>query len=185
MSKGLTELLAPSKDQELLQSFVRVGITIAAENTQNEDGSEKKAPGEGKRMSTFNIMNRRKSLRFAEPESLEKELLRSRRLKMINSEIMMRKRPPKETFNDYYTDKDRAAAVSAGSFDIKQSLKIKQKQERQQETSMPDESDISAYIALGLKEIKTSNFENALQTLSKVYHINLLYQIFLKVCSIF
>lgn len=171
MSKGLTELLAPSKDQELLQSFVRVGITVApATPPHHEEGSEKKAPGEGKRMSTFNIMTRRKSLRFAEPESLEKELLRTRRLKMMNFEIMMRKRPQKESFNDYYTDKDRAAAVSAGSFDIKQSLKIKRKQERQKDTSMPEESDISAYISLGLKEIKTSNFDNALQTLSKVYH---------------
>lgn len=170
MSKGLTELLAPSKDQELLQSFVRVGvITVTETSTQNEDSKEKKAPGEGKRMSTFNP-NRRKSLRFAEPEPLEKELLRTRRMKMLQSELMMKKKPPKESFNDYYTDKDRAAAVSAGSFDIKQSLKIKHKQDRQKDTSMPEESDISAYISLGLKEIKTSNFDNALQTLSKVFH---------------
>lgn len=169
MSKGLTDLLAPSKDQELLQSFVRVGITVATDNAvQNEEIKEKRRQtGEGKRMSTVN-MNRRKSLRFAENESLEKELLRLRRMKIMNSEMMLKKKP-KESFNDYYTDKDRAAAVSAGSFDIKQSLKIKQKQERQEASSLPDESDISAYISLGLKEIKTSNFDNAIQTLSKVY----------------
>lgn len=166
MSKGLKDLLAPNKDQELLQSFVRVGVAAPTDTTHNEDTKEKKAPGEGKRMSTVNL-NRRKSLRFAEPEPMERELLRTRRIKMINSENMKKKKP-KENFNDYYTDKDRAAAVSAGSFDIKQSLKIKQKQERQKDTSMPDESDISAYISLGLKEIKTSNYDNALQTLFKV-----------------
>lgn len=169
MSKGLTELLAPSKDQELLQSFVRVGITVTADTSApNEEVKEKKRiPGEGKRLSTVTL-NRRKSLRFVENEPLEKELQRLRKIKIINSENLKKKKP-KETFNDYYTDKDRAAAVSAGSFDIKQSLKIKQKQERQEASAMPDESDISAYISLGLKEIKTSNFDNAIQTLSKVY----------------
>ncbi|XP_055601150.1 outer dynein arm-docking complex subunit 4 isoform X2 [Uranotaenia lowii] len=88
---------------------------------------------------------------------------------LFNEPIDMKKR---RYFDEVYTDKDRAAAVSIGSFDIKQNLMNKRRQEQNQQTAIPEEADPSAILALGMREIKNRNLENAVYFLSKALEMN-------------
>lgn len=174
MSKALKDYLAVDKEQELLQSFTRLGAT--SDDEANEDAALQKK-GSRRHVSSKGSAHddRRKSVKYSDGEGGEKAGQRANRIeselramRKRAEEIMMKKKKPKENFVDFYTDKDRAAAVSAGAFDIKQSLQIKQKQDRNETLMIPDEADISSIIALGLKEIKNANPENAMHFFSKV-----------------
>ncbi|SPP75376.1 Hypothetical predicted protein, partial [Drosophila guanche] len=186
MSNVLNNILAVDKEQELLQSFIRTGANADEESL---DESHKRSKGRGRRSSHKQpIWDRRDSYCGGRRSSgdrggrgkqaddggdggggkrgnrIEAELRAAR--KRIEEQIAKKKKP-KENFVDFYTDKDRAAAVSAGAFDIKQSLQIKQKQDRNEALLIPDEADISSVIALGLKEIKNANPENAIHFFCK------------------
>ncbi|XP_052843253.1 LOW QUALITY PROTEIN: outer dynein arm-docking complex subunit 4 [Drosophila gunungcola] len=187
MSKAKS-ILAVDKEQELLQSFLRTGAA-AEEESQDEAGRRSKG-----RSHKPPIWERRESTdrggrgggrdgKQADDggagggdgqggkrgNRIEAELRAAR--KRIEEQIAKKKKP-KENFVDFYTDKDRAAAVSAGAFDIKQSLQIKQKQDRNEALLIPDEADISSVIALGLKEIKNANPENAIHFFCKALELN-------------
>lgn len=180
MSKVLKDFLAVDKEQELLQSFIRLGAT--SDDEALEDGAHKKGAAR-RRASSYTsprkpVDNRRKSVKFHEGGDVVTEKSTGQRMNRIEAELRAarkksedlnaKKKKPKENFVDFYTDKDRAAAVSAGAYDIKQSLQIKQKQDRNEALLIPDEADISSIIALGLKEIKNANPENAIHFFSKV-----------------
>lgn len=55
-----------------------------------------------------------------------------------------------------------------GSYDIKQSLNIKRRQDRTQALQLPDEADPGALFALGLREFKSGNLETAIVFISQV-----------------
>lgn len=193
MSNVLNTILAVDKEQELLQSFIRTG---AAAEEESQDETNRRSKGRSHKPP---IWERRESTdrvgRGAGRDGkqgddggagggaggdaaggkrgnrIEAELRAAR--KKIEEQIAKKKKP-KENFVDFYTDKDRAAAVSAGAFDIKQSLQIKQKQDRNEALLIPDEADISSVIALGLKEIKNANPENAIHFFCKVLLVSLL-----------
>ncbi|KAH8283608.1 hypothetical protein KR018_009124 [Drosophila ironensis] len=187
MSNLLNTILAVDKEQELLQSFTRTGA--AAEEESLEEGN-RRSKGRSHKPP---IWERRDS-KDGKGKSgaggddgagggggggeggggkrgnrIEAELRAAR--KRIEEQIAKKKKP-KENFVDFYTDKDRAAAVSAGAFDIKQSLQIKQKQDRNEALLIPEEADISSVIALGLKEIKNANPENAIHFFCKALELN-------------
>lgn len=81
--------------------------------------------------------------------------------------IKQRRRKQKEFFEEVYTDKDRAAAVSFGFFDIKQSLTQKARQDRNEALSLPEEAEPGSLLAMGMREAKNGNFESAVQFISK------------------
>lgn len=54
-----------------------------------------------------------------------------------------------------------------GSFDIKQSLSIKRKQDRSQTLQLPDEADPGTLLTLGQREFKNGNTEIAVLFLTK------------------
>lgn len=54
-----------------------------------------------------------------------------------------------------------------GSFDIKQSLSMKRRQDRTQALQLPDEADPGALFALGLREFKSGNLETAIVFISQ------------------
>lgn len=188
----LNTILAVDKEQELLQSFIRTGANADEEALEE---SNKRSKGRSRASHKLPIWERRDSYggvggggggksstdRAARRTSKHPDDLDaggSKRGNRIEAELraarkrieeqMLKKKKPKENFVDFYTDKDRAAAVSAGAFDIKQSLQIKQKQDRNEALLIPDEADISSIIALGLKEIKNANPENAIHFFCKV-----------------
>lgn len=80
-----------------------------------------------------------------------------------------KRRKQKPYFEEVYTDKDRAAAVSFGFFDIKQSLTQKARQDRNEALSLPEEAEPGAILALGMREYKNGNFDIAAQFITKVF----------------
>lgn len=76
-------------------------------------------------------------------------------------------------YDEVYCDKDRAAAVSIGNFDIKQSLSQKRRQDQTQAMAVQEEADPSALIALGMREIKGKNLDNGVLFLSKAIEFSL------------
>ncbi|XP_062555354.1 outer dynein arm-docking complex subunit 4 isoform X2 [Armigeres subalbatus] len=88
---------------------------------------------------------------------------------LFNEPIDMKKR---RYFDEVYTDKDRAAAVSIGNFDIKQNLINKRRQERHEQLQLPEEADPGAILALGMREIKNRNLDNAVHFISKALEMN-------------
>ncbi|KAH8401942.1 hypothetical protein KR009_008794 [Drosophila setifemur] len=191
MSSILNTILAVDKEQELLQSFIRTGAAAEEESLEEANrrskGRSHKTPIWERRDSTERGGRGRDGKGAGADDGaggggaggeggggkrgnrIEAELRAAR--KRIEEQIAKKKKP-KENFVDFYTDKDRAAAVSAGAFDIKQSLQIKQKQDRNEALLIPDEADISSVIALGLKEIKNANPENAIHFFCKALELN-------------
>lgn len=69
---------------------------------------------------------------------------------------------------ELYCDKDRAAAVNMGSKDIKQSLRIKRKEDRSKILQMPEEAEPSTFLALGNYEMCRGDLDIAVNFMSKV-----------------
>lgn len=91
----------------------------------------------------------------------------NRALPSIVEQSKLRKKRPFSVYDEVYCDKDRAAAVSIGNFDIKQSLSQKRRQDQTQAMAVQEEADPSALIALGMREIKGKNLDNGVLFLSK------------------
>lgn len=75
----------------------------------------------------------------------------------------------------YYSDNYRyflsKLLVILGSYDIKQSMIIKRRQDRTEALHLPDDSDPGALFELGLREYKSGNTETAILFISKALHI--------------
>ncbi|XP_055853619.1 outer dynein arm-docking complex subunit 4 [Episyrphus balteatus] len=153
MINSLKYLLKQDKEQELLQSFVRVE-------------PEKENIPKGKQY-VFQAKLNSRHIGFTDDVKLESKVSNTKK----DSE-MKQKRKTKAIFNDTYTDKDRAAAVSAGSYDIKQSLQLKKQRDQNEVLQLTDEADVSSLISLGLKEIKNANAANAIVCFSKALELN-------------
>lgn len=82
-----------------------------------------------------------------------------------------RRRKPREFFDEVYTDKDRAAAVSIGAYDIKQSLSLKRRKDRNEALQLPEEADAGSLLALGMREFKNGNIDIAVSFITKAYII--------------
>lgn len=185
MTTIVKRLLSVDKEQELLQSFIFRNVGETENNLNNDSNRHKKLPKHDtfftKRSKVKRPINVSKKLiktvgnegkganagGSIATSRMETDILANSRRNDETAQTMKR-RKPKEFFVDFYTDKDRAAAVSAGAYDIKQSLQIKQKQDRSGVPLMTDEVDIGSLIALGLKEIKNRNPENAINFFTKV-----------------
>lgn len=72
---------------------------------------------------------------------------------------------------EVYCDKDRAAAVNLGSKDIKQSLKLKQKQDRRSVLQIPEEAEPGTFLALGNYEMCRGDLNIAVNFMGKVVFI--------------
>lgn len=72
---------------------------------------------------------------------------------------------------EIYCDKDRAAAVNLGSKDIKQSLRLKRKQDRSKFLQIPEEAEPSTFLALGNYEMCRGDLQIATDFISKVISI--------------
>ncbi|KAK9510751.1 hypothetical protein O3M35_005472 [Rhynocoris fuscipes] len=92
----------------------------------------------------------------------------SKELKLKNSKATRRSR----RYEECYTDKDRAAAVNMGSRDIKQSLKLKRKQERSKALSLPEETEPGTLLALAGYEMTARRTNIALSFINKALNLN-------------
>jgi hypothetical protein len=69
---------------------------------------------------------------------------------------------------EVYTDKDRAAAVNLGTRDIKQSLKLKRRQDRSRILEISEEAHPGTLLALAIHRFKTGDIYAALKFVDKV-----------------
>lgn len=80
-----------------------------------------------------------------------------------------RKRHRRERLiEEVYTDKDRAAAVNLGTRDIKQSLKLKRRQDRSRILEISEEAHPGTLLALAIHRFKTGDVYAALKFVDKV-----------------
>lgn len=73
---------------------------------------------------------------------------------------------------EVYCDKDRAAAVNLGSKDIKQSLKLKRKQDRTRIMQIPEEAEPGTFLALGNYEMTRGDLNIAINFIGKVINLD-------------
>lgn len=69
---------------------------------------------------------------------------------------------------EVYTDKDRAAAVNLGSRDIKQSLKLKRRQDRTRILEISEEAHPGTLLALAIHRFKNGDVYVAMKFVDKV-----------------
>lgn len=96
--------------------------------------------------------------------------LKARKVAAIAAAAKARKKGKKgpRRQEEIYTDKDRAAAVNLGTRDIKQSLKIKRRQDRSHQLQIPEEAEPGTLLALGNNELRSGDVKIALNFVNKV-----------------
>lgn len=106
---------------------------------------------------------------------IAKELKARRQAQLAHAIVMSKKRKKNRVLRDeeIYTDKDRAAAVNMGTSDIKQSLKMKKKQDKNYDSQTLEEGDPTTLLALGNNELRSGDFKIALNFINKVQPPNL------------
>lgn len=118
MSK-VRDILGTDRDNEILQSFVRVGIRADEEDNaiksvymQPKTGGGAGGAGGGSQPAAAQLTKRTSEVRSEEAMFVRRS---QGSLQMEPSGGLHRKkRKPREYFDEIYTDKDRAAAVSFG-----------------------------------------------------------------------
>lgn len=160
------------QDNDFLQSFVRIGLEDSSNAKYSGDDRRDAAKlSPSRRLSRNGIeckdKGRRSSVRFSR-ESVNNQL------ELEKSKKKRRRRRSDVTYRqeEIYTDKDRAAAVNMGSRDIKQSLKMKRRQDRSRDLQIPEEAEPSAMLALGNREMRCGNLNIALNCIHKVQFCN-------------
>lgn len=136
-----------------MQRFVRINLEpsspseVPCEENKNAtvDGDEEAAPP--------------KKI-FVHPSVVEQEIKKKRSRK--------RRKTRAQRQEEIYTDKDRAAAVNMGNKDIKQSLKLKRKEDRSRNLLIPEEAEPGTFLALGEYEMKRGDLRIALNFINKV-----------------
>lgn len=172
VSAVTTHRLDISRDSELLQRFVRINLDDEGDSSPDEGGGKaeppkivkpdiviREAPGEKEERpkptpAVFEHRQAKIGVQMIEKEVAKKGLRKRRRSRVRQEEV--------------YTDKDRAAAVAAGSRDIKQSLKLKRKQDRSKALAIPEEAEPSTFLALGNYEMCRGDLQIALDFMNKV-----------------
>ncbi|CAH0558269.1 unnamed protein product [Brassicogethes aeneus] len=157
-----------AREAELLQSFVRVNVDDDVEvdnggkeriNLPQEAKKDDKDEGDVAKAKnvTFDDTNRQQEGSSASKE-FKKKVKRRRRRSTRHEEL--------------YCDKDRAAAVNLGSKDIKQSLKLKRKQDRSEILQIPEEAEPATFLALGKHEMRRGDFRISFNFISKALELN-------------
>lgn len=145
------------RESELMQRFVRINLEpstpsempASCEGNQDGDGGEETAP-----------VNTTKKQILVHSSVVEQEIKKTRSRK--------RRRTRMQRQEEIYTDKDRAAAVNMGNKDIKQSLKLKRKEDRSRNLLIPEEAEPGTFLALGEYEMKRGDLRIALNFINKV-----------------
>ncbi|XP_063218453.1 outer dynein arm-docking complex subunit 4-like [Bacillus rossius redtenbacheri] len=153
-SEQVQGILSTSRDAEVLQSFLRVdaggGVAEDSPRARSHDGS--KPPG----ATSFSQLTQ--GLHLHEGRSPRRRNKKGGERQRLQEEV--------------YTDKDRAAAVVMGSRDIKQSLRLKRKQDRSRALQIPAEAEPGALLALGSREMRSGNVRSAIGFVHKALELN-------------
>lgn len=186
-------LALASRDAEYLTSFTRVDVGQDSDEEKAEEGKpikkkskdDKKKKKKGKdgkekdekevKASAEKDPTKPPSPRIPASKStfalISKEL-KARKLAQLQAALKARKNKKNKVRREQecYTDKDRAAAVNMGTRDIKQSLKLKKRQDRNHAMAIPEEAEPSTLLALGNNELRSGDVKIALNFVNKVPH---------------
>lgn len=169
---------------DLLQSYVRIRTETSSDSKKDHEEFEEpgkdthsgkyatladNGDGSVRKNNTRNVHDKRKK----NNDKKNKEKLD---VATMESEMRIQKtrRKWRQQDNDchrqeeVYTDKDRAAAVNMGTTDIKQSLKLKQRQDRSKSLQIPEETEPGALLTLGLREMRFGDVSVAINCINKV-----------------
>lgn len=172
---GEVTIKGSQQDQDQHQQHQRQPQQQQQQQEQKEEAEREKTPEKdatkeaenpeprSRKMSTVSLSSPSKS-----PKLLAKQI--NQELKKKRKRRRLRNRKNEEI----YTDKDRAAAMSMGSKDIKTSLKVKHRQDRSKALSIPEEAEPGNFIALGSRETNRGNLKLGIEFYSKVF-MNRLY----------
>lgn len=161
---------------DLLQSYVRTRMEIGSDSKQDVEEFEDSV--KEAHSSKNSSDNRKDNFRYGRKKKNNDKTERERSdITSVESEMRLQK--SRKTWRqcdgdgrrqeEVYTDKDRAAAVNMGSTDIKQSLKIKQRQDRSRDLRIPEETEPGALLTLGLREMRFGDFNVAISCINKVH----------------
>jgi hypothetical protein len=145
-------------DEEMLQSYVRGPSAVEEEEPSRLYQQPQPKPEEEKK---------KKDKKPAVEKREQEKPSWMRRKNVIVIEQRKVKTVPL-AIDECYCDKDRAAAVSFGTMDIKHDLKTKITTEKQKVRILPDDGDAVAFLMLGMREIKNNNIDNGVRFLNKV-----------------
>lgn len=172
-----THRLDITRDSELLQRFVRINLDEGDAST-DESGGKAEPPKIAKpdAVSKEAQAGEKEEKPKAAPQQTAASEHHHRQPKvgvqMIEKEVakkgLRKRRRSGPRQEEVYTDKDRAAAVAAGSRDIKQSLKLKRKQDRSKALAIPEEAEPGTFLALGNYEMCRGDLQIALDFMNKV-----------------
>lgn len=155
---------------DLLQSYVRTEVSDSKQD-ESEDAARET------RSSDYSIANNGNNDDGRDQRKKRDNKSEKDRFDAIESEMKIQKSRRKWRQHDcdshrqeeVYTDKDRAAAVNTGTTDIKQSLKIKQRQDRSKDLQIPEETEPGALLTLGLREMRFGDVNVAINCINKVH----------------
>lgn len=164
--------LSISREAELLQSFVGVHIDDDDSQPQSEEIKESKIeePKSEKEIKDGDDGKKKPDESIPPTQELNEE---------IKKKGKRRKKHSGTRREELYCDKDRAAAVNMGSKDIKQSLKLKRKQDRSKALQIPEEAEPGTFLALGNYEMCRGDLQIAINFMSKVFLFQYLYIFFI------
>lgn len=184
-AKGILALA--SRDAEYITSFTRVDVGQDSDEDKGEEGKpikkktkedkrkkkDKKSKNEEKDSAEKDGQVKPPSPRIPASKStfaqISKEL-KARKVAQMQAALKARKNKKNKVrrVEEIYTDKDRAAAVNLGTKDIKQSLKMKKRQDRSHALQIPEEAEPSTLLALGNNELRSGDVKIALNFVNKV-----------------
>lgn len=193
-SAQATEILNPTlQDNDFLLSFVRVGLEESVERGGNRRGKYSRRDGKaavptGSSLTSHQTIDTLSELKDEGTSERRKDKKRRRRGKgasALDKEMTAQKSKKKKRRKncglrrqeEVYTDKDRAAAVNMGSRDIKQSLKMKRRQDRSRALQIPEEAEPGAMLALAAYEMRSGDVEIAINFINKVSGDSLLFRV--------
>ncbi|RZC35820.1 tetratricopeptide repeat protein 25 [Asbolus verrucosus] len=160
--------LSITREAELLQSYVGVS-TVEDVGTRREPVAVKETKVEEAQPPQAEAENKETTEEQKRPEDAVP-------IQQANAETTKKKSRRKKgrgrRREEIYCDKDRAAAVNMGSKDIKQSLKLKRKQDRSRALQIPEEAEPGTFLALGNYEMCRGDLQIAANFITKALELN-------------
>lgn len=187
INKQAKDILRVTGQNEVIQSFVRNDVGLESEEGANREppknalSKEKKSVGVAWRSNELISPNgsaEKKRDHKEEPAvksnaatPLYQQLGRDAQIadqKGSNRKNAGKWNRRQRLLEEVYTDKDRAAAVNLGSRDIKQSLKLKRRQDRTRILEISEEAHPGTLLALAIHRFKTGDVYVAMKFVDKV-----------------
>lgn len=183
IDRQVEDILRITGQNEVFQSFVRRDMSYDSEETVRDSTQikikDKKSSPSDRKVSYIGINNGKNVERNKEQkeEWNVKATVQSYQqlgkdaqwnLKSTSRRAGNKWNRRQRLIEEVYTDKDRAAAVNLGSRDIKQSLKLKRRQDRTRVLEISEEAHPGTLLTLAIHRFKAGDIYVAMRFVTKV-----------------